>query len=362
MMTRRALLIQAAAAPLFDGTEVPGWTVVDGPESSFDVSGGEIVVAEHATLPCWLRSGREYENFELRGEFFLKGWTDSGLYLRAPEHGRPTQAGFQIKIFHQREDKPTPYSVGSIFPSVAPRSTPVRDGWNDFRIRFDGPRLQVWINDTAVQDVDVEQSPELRGRLRRGYLGIAGASAACRFRHLRVKELAGVTPMVTLYEDAADYATNWAVSEGKPVIATLGKVLRAEGTGHFRTKEKFRDFALQLYVRAAPQHNSGILFRSTGRGEPNEKHYEIQLHNVEEAHFPTGSLYHLKRAKYVRVPDGQWFLVQLTVKDSAAEVRVDGEIVMQYEALDNLESGYIELQAHRTGYWTEFKHIRLRRL
>lgn len=362
MISRRALLLQAAAAPLFDGDMVDGWTVVDGPESAFALSGGEIIVAEHASLPCWLRSGREFENFELRGEFLLRGWTDSGVYLRTPEHGRPSQAGFQIKVFHRPENPPTPYSVGAVFPYVAPSATPVREGWNNLRIRFDGPRLQVWINDTAVQDLDVEKTPELSGRLRRGYLGIVGASTPCRFRDLRVKELPGTETLVTLYEDPPDYAANWVVSEGKPVISTLGKVLRADGSGHFRTKEQFRDFELMLYVRGAPQHNSGIIFRSNGRGQQPRKDYEIQLHSVEEAHFPTGSLYDIKRAKYPRIEDGKWYLMQLHVKDRYVRVRVDGETVMEYEGLDNLDPGYIVLQAHRTGYWTEFKHIKLRRM
>jgi hypothetical protein len=260
------------------------------------------------------------------------------------------------------EAKPQSNSAGSVFPYVAPRSTPVKSGWNDLRIRFEGPRLQVWINGTLVQDLDVEKTPELSGRLRRGYLGIVGASTACRFRNLRVKELPGVEAMVVLYEDPPDYERNWELSQGKPAVAPLGKVLRVDGEGHIRTKEKFRDFELLTYIRASPQHNSGILFRSAGRGGQSPRDYEIQLHNVEEAHYPTGSLYHLKRARYPRIEDGKWYLAQLYVKDKSARVRIDGDTVMEYDALENLDAGYIELQAHRTGFWTEFKHIKLRAL
>jgi len=35
---------------------------------------------------------------------------------------------------------------------------------------------------------------------------------------------------------------------------------------------------------------------------------------------------------------------------------------MEYDELENLDEGNIELQAHRQGYWTEFKQIRVKRL
>lgn len=87
--------VEAGFVPLTD------WVVVDGPDSAYSLEGGVVAVHSHATFPTWLRSAKRYANFDLRGEFFIQGWTDSGLYLRAPEHGRPTQAGLQIKVFHQ---------------------------------------------------------------------------------------------------------------------------------------------------------------------------------------------------------------------------------------------------------------------
>jgi hypothetical protein len=339
-----------------------GWTVVDGPESAFTVAGGEIAVSGFASFPTWLRSAKTYENFELRGEYFVKGWTDSGLYLHAPEHGRPSQAGMQIKVFHEKEARPTAQSMGAVFPLVAPQRINVREGWNEFRVWLDWPALRVWTNGELVQDLNLEGVPELRRRLRRGYFGIVAASAPCRFRNLRVKEMAGGQTWETLYGKPEDLEANWTVSEGKPEFVTVGEVLRADGLGHLATKARYRDFELRMYVRAASQHNAGVLFRSSGRGLPSPKHYEIQLHNVEEAHFPTGSLYHYKRAKYPRIEDERWYLFELRAQGRACDVRIDGETVMEYDALENLQEGFLELQAHRRGYWTEFKRIEVRRL
>ena len=177
-MTRRSLLAATVALPsylgaqsgevgftsLFDGTNLDGWTVQDGPSTAFYVKDGAIVVHEAFGFPAWLRSTRQYENFDFRGEFFLKGWMDSGIYLHAPEHGRPMWNGMQIHLFHQNDEKPMPQSMGAVFPVIAPIKINVKNQgeWNSFRILMDWPRLQVWTNEELIQDLDVDSTPELR--------------------------------------------------------------------------------------------------------------------------------------------------------------------------------------------------------
>lgn len=355
-------VLRAQPARLFDGKSLDGWEVVNGTESSYFVEDGAIAVSPFASYPTWLRTIREFENFDLACEFFIRGWTDSGLYLFAPRYGPPTDCGMQIKVFHRPDEQPNPYSCGSIFPVVAPRKTPVRDGWNTLRVRSAWPQLQVWINGEPVQDIDRSTHPELRDRLRAGHLGIVAASTPCRFRNFEITELPGSLEWITLYDRPACLEANWFVSEGKPEFAAIGPVLRSGALGHLATKRKFRNFELELYVRGMAQHNSGILFRSSGRGNPEPKHYEIQLHSAPEAHFPTGSLYHYKRAKYPRIQDEQWYLFQMRVLEQTVMVRVNGETVMEYGGLSILDEGHIELQAHRRGYWTEFQRIRVRPL
>src|ERR1700683_1196121 len=99
-MLRRGFLTAIAAAPafgaaqspdtytpLFDGKTLAGWSVQQGPESAVYVQDGAIVVHESSGFPTWLRSAAQYENFDFRGEFFIQGWMDSGIYFHAPAHG-----------------------------------------------------------------------------------------------------------------------------------------------------------------------------------------------------------------------------------------------------------------------------------
>lgn len=374
-VNRRTFLAASAAAPallqsqpdaaytsLFDGASLNGWTIEEGPETAFYVDDGAITVHPGSGHPTWLRSRRQYENFDFQGEFFVKGWMDSGIYFHVPEHGRPLWCGKQIHIFHQMDEKPVPESMGSIFPLIAPLKVNVRSKgeWNSFRILMDWPRLQVWTNGEVIQDLNLEKTPELANRYRSGYLGFESLSYPIRFRNLRIRELPGQEKWQVLYGSPADFG-KWFVSEAKPKFDPLGPVLRGEGIGHLATHEKFRDFELNLYVRHSKHHNSGVLFRTNGEGLKS-RHYEIQLHDVEGAHYPTGSLYYFKRATYPRIEPEQWWPMQLIVRGPNCMVRINGETVLEYGQMENLEEGSIELQAHQNGSWQEFKDIRIKRI
>jgi hypothetical protein len=175
-----------------------------------------------------------------------------------------------------------------------------------------------------------------------------------------VRELSSKIAWTPLYETPADLA-KWHVSDGKPTFQALGNILHGDGNGHFATNEKYRDFELQMYVRHTLHHNGGVMFRTAGTGSRG-RHYEIQLHDVEGAHYPTGSLYSIRRGSYPRIAAGEWWPFQLRVKDATCLVRINGDTVLEYDKLDNLDEGPIELQAHDPGRWTEYKHIMVRRI
>lgn len=349
-------------ASLFDGKTLRGWSIQEGPESAFFVQDGSIVVHEGSNFPTWLRSGKQYENFDFRCEFFIKGWMNSGIYLHAPEHGRNTWIGMKINLFHKKDPKPLAESIGAIFPLLAPLKVNVRNAgeWNTMRVLMDWPRLQVWINGEMVQDLNVESIPELRYRLRRGYLGIESLAYPIRFRNLRIRELPPREQWETLYEQPEDIH-KWMVAEGQAKWETLGGVLRGDGVGHLATRQKYRDFELHLYIRASKHSNGGVLFRSDLQAIQG-RHYEIQVHDVEGAVYPTGSLYYFKRSIYPRIEPEKWCLMQLVVQGPHCLVRINGEDVTEYHELQDLDEGHILLQAHQAGRWIEYQQIRVKRL
>jgi hypothetical protein len=50
------------------------------------------------------------------------------------------------------------------------------------------------------------------------------------------------------------------------------------------------------------------------------------------------------------------------VQGSRCLVRINGETVLEYDGLQNVEAGRIELQAHDPGRWIEYKQIKIMRL
>ena len=93
-------------------------------------------------------------------------------------------------------------------------------------ILADDPVLRVWINGEMVHDLNQRTHPQLRDRLRSGYIGIAGASSLVRFRGLRVLELPGRESWQVLYGKPEDLEANWQPTVGKPVARAIGPVLR----------------------------------------------------------------------------------------------------------------------------------------
>jgi hypothetical protein len=52
----------------------------------------------------------------------------------------------------------------------------------------------------------------------------------------------------------------------------------------------------------------------------------------------------------------------MCVKDRSLVIRINGETILEYDRLERLDAGPIELQAHQAGRWMEYKDILIRPL
>ena len=73
-------------------------------------------------------------------------------------------------------------------------------------------------------------------------------------------------------------------------------------------------------------------------------------------------MYIYKRSKYPRIEAEKWYLLQMWANGRHCLVRINGENVMEYDSMDNVNAGHIELQAHQLGRWTQFKQMRIKPL
>jgi len=181
--------------PLFDGKTFDGWKgdlefwrIVDGA-----VMGGNL--KEKVEINQYLRTEKEYGDFELRLEFKLLGdaGTNGGVDIRAAKRPNSHEMdGYQADLGSGWWGCLYEHGRGRHIlagPEKDQRAKPVRlNQWNDYRIRCEGNRVQFWIN--GVQTVDyTEKNPDIP---RKGIIALqvhGNLAMEAWYRKVRIKEL-----------------------------------------------------------------------------------------------------------------------------------------------------------------------------
>ncbi|MDK1021174.1 MAG: DUF1080 domain-containing protein, partial [Candidatus Hydrogenedentes bacterium] len=192
--------------PLFNGTDFSGW---EGNLDIFRIE-NETIIAGYLDKPIpqneFLATTREYEDFELRFEAKLVARTLSGEYtnrgnagiqirsLRIPNHNEV--GGYQVDMGIE----PTRNIWGSLYDESRRRymlqlvdqdlvaKLYKDEDWNEFVVRCEGPRIQVWLNGTQTVDY-TESDPSIP---RSGIIAPqihGGIPSEAYYRNIRIKEL-----------------------------------------------------------------------------------------------------------------------------------------------------------------------------
>ena len=172
---------------LFNGKDLAGWKAEH--TDKFSVRDGVIFLGGGLG---WLRSEKEYADFELRLEFrILKPGSDSGVFVRATAQSVPAPPHWPTKAYQvQLADGPTQCVV---YAHGAPKPKLVRDEkavekarkpvgqWQTLALKVAAQRLEVILNGTLAATTDDLQAP-------RGHLGLQGEEGVFEFRNIRIKE------------------------------------------------------------------------------------------------------------------------------------------------------------------------------
>lgn len=350
--------------PLFNGKDLAGW-VREG-DCKFSVRKDDIFCPGAGDYPTWLRSEEIYENFIIRFQFRLWRYGEGGLFLHAPLHGRNSHAGFEIQLSDDvRNRKPAVISTGAIFDAVPPTKQVTKPfgEWNDVEVVFDWPTLRVTVNGERVQDLNVEENPELRHRFRSGYLGWQDRGKIHAIRNARIKRLPNKDTMTSIFNGKD--LTGWKVLPGggsATFTVEEGAIVAANGNGYLLTEEEYQDFDLQTLVQADPEANGGIFLRWKSL-VPQDRGYEIQIEDIADSNNPTGSIYDWSKATGIlSYNPGDWYPMQIHVQGKNCVVRVNGVTVATADDLEIVRPGPIALQMHSTGKKIRFKEMQVRRL
>ena len=184
----------AGFVSLFDGKSFDGWS---GNLKSFRIEDGAIVggtLKEKIARNEFLTHKTEFGDFELRLQFKVLGkGANAGVQIRSrriPNHHE--MIGYQADLGdgywgalydESRRNKVLANADAKLIDAILKR-----DAWNDYTIRCQGKRIQLWINDKQTvdytePDAKIEQT---------GLIGLqihGGGPSEAWYRNIRVKEL-----------------------------------------------------------------------------------------------------------------------------------------------------------------------------
>ncbi|MEM8711078.1 MAG: family 16 glycoside hydrolase, partial [Planctomycetota bacterium] len=200
---------------IFDGKSLDGWR---GDERFWSVENGAIVGRSTAEVPCTETTylaltgeGRDFRDFDLSLEFWIDGQrSNSGVQFRSlagPGHG---MTGYQADLDAARDWTGGLYETGQrgVLARRGLRMTQngghtayellgdlgelsklgAPGAWHPLRIRAQGRRIQIWVDDTLTCDLDDRESPIEGGAL--GFQLHKGPPMEVRFRNLEIERLA----------------------------------------------------------------------------------------------------------------------------------------------------------------------------
>ena len=190
--------LHATPVPLFDGKTLDGWE--GDTKKMWRVEEGAITggsLTEKVPHNDFLASVKSFKDFELRLKVKLtgsEGFINSGIQVRSVRvPNNHEMSGYQVdagegwwgKIYDEsRRNKVIgePKDAGAVNAAIK------RNDWNEYRIRCEGPRIQVWINGVPGADyTEADSKIPLEG-----YLGLqvhGGGKALVQFKDITIEEL-----------------------------------------------------------------------------------------------------------------------------------------------------------------------------
>lgn len=324
---------------------------------SYTVDGG--VVELRGDRKWFLVSDKTYDDFVLEAEVFVPDGGNSGIQFRA--HHEPNRLwGYQAEVDpSNRSWSGGLYDEGRrgwLNPLEGDEYAAARDAfkngeWNHYRIRAEGPHIEIWVND--VKTTDYYDTADVSGHIALQHHGEEGL--VYRFRNVRVQELGRHewTPMFT-----GDSFEGWHLTPGGEWTIEDGVIVGRQEPddplhGLVVSDEIYDDFAIRFGFRVF-EGNSGFYFRAE------EVEEEVHVHGTQaelEPNGETGGIYETGGRGWVVMPDsndvtewlnepGEWNEMSIVAEGSRVAVHVNGHESANIDDDQIRRSGRFALQLH----------------
>lgn len=178
---------------LFDGKTLEGWKPSAQGETVEAVDGEIRILSKKANL--WLLHERSFSDFELEVEAKMpEAGYNSGIGFRCADTGKKPR-GYQCEVAGAKTGQIYAIGKGWVWPKDADEKKKFtgmagdcfRDTeWNRIRIRCEGKRIRIWVNDTLTADLEDDL-------FAAGVVALQhhGKGDVHRFRNIRIRPIGG---------------------------------------------------------------------------------------------------------------------------------------------------------------------------
>lgn len=186
----------AAGQSLFDGKTLKGWSVQEKEAWMWKVKDGAIVggsLEKKVPHNTFITTEKRYKDFELTLQVKVEGEKpNAGIQIRSERiKDHHEMIGYQAdvgpgwwgKLYDESRRRKV---MGNWVSKEAAKAA--REGWNDYKIRCEGKRIRLWINDIPTCDyTEKDESIPLEG-----YIALqahSGPPFEASYRKIVIKEL-----------------------------------------------------------------------------------------------------------------------------------------------------------------------------
>ena len=307
----------------------------------------------------FLVSKETYGDFILEADVKVPVQGNSGLQFRA--HYEPNRLwGYQAEV-----DPSDRSWAGGLYDEgrrgwlnpldgeneAAAREAFKNGEWNSYRIKADGPHIEIWVN--GIQTTDYYDTADMVGHIALQHHGEDGLEY--QFRNVRIQDL-GRHEWTPLFDGASfdgwhtTPGGEWTI-EDSVIVGTQDA--SDERHGLLITDAEYDDFALRLKFKAI-EGNSGLYFRAE------EVDDAVHVHGFQaeiEPNGETGGLYETGGREWVVMPDsnevktwlnepGEWNEMSVVAQGPRIVVHVNGHRSADIHDTDGRTRGPIGLQLH----------------
>lgn len=174
---------------LFDGKTLNGWMGTGSNPNGWQVKDGCVERTEEGAGS--LRTLKRFSDFILKADWMIGTGGNSGIHLRSPRAARASRVGMEIQIMGDHGQPLNESSTGSVYLQAAPPvdATKPEMEWNSYEIHLQGDLLKVWLNGQIVQDLDLTQHPDLKLRIKSGFIALTDHNHFVSYKNVKIKPL-----------------------------------------------------------------------------------------------------------------------------------------------------------------------------